>query len=335
MSEEAAFLRAVQANPNDVAVRLVYADWLEERGDPRGEYLRIACALSSPTTTPSGKGPKPRPRRATLWARLQTLRPTLDIKWLARVGGLFHFLAATNARERMDELEHFIEFWYGPWKPEYGEPESRLRKLPLPYPLRRFYAFAGRWPAPDPGHGMEFFYTGAGGHHLHDLDSVKLQRKRLDFFMEYQGDWDGWTLPDEDDPPVWIRGYWEEDAGGQDDEEEGSEKTKQVSSSLSGFLVTHFLMTTLYEWENSPSRSYDERLGKWFRRSRDKTRIWTAEEGGCPSYEGVFYLFAGNILVHQSRSSYRFGALRPAGVKLLEQRLKAHPARRRGRSKRR
>jgi uncharacterized protein (TIGR02996 family) len=38
--EEAAFLAAIAENPDDPAYRLVFADWLEERGDPRGEWLR-------------------------------------------------------------------------------------------------------------------------------------------------------------------------------------------------------------------------------------------------------------------------------------------------------
>jgi uncharacterized protein (TIGR02996 family) len=43
MSDDRAFLRAIREDPEDPARRLVYADWLEERGDPRGEYLRLAC----------------------------------------------------------------------------------------------------------------------------------------------------------------------------------------------------------------------------------------------------------------------------------------------------
>jgi uncharacterized protein (TIGR02996 family) len=37
---EADLLAAVAANPADDATRLVYADWLEDRGDPRGPFLR-------------------------------------------------------------------------------------------------------------------------------------------------------------------------------------------------------------------------------------------------------------------------------------------------------
>jgi uncharacterized protein (TIGR02996 family) len=42
MREEEGFLRAIAAAPMDDLPRLVYADWLEERGDPRSIYLRLA-----------------------------------------------------------------------------------------------------------------------------------------------------------------------------------------------------------------------------------------------------------------------------------------------------
>ena len=45
MSDEAAFLAAIAAEPADDTRRLVYADWLDERGDPRGEYLRLELQL--------------------------------------------------------------------------------------------------------------------------------------------------------------------------------------------------------------------------------------------------------------------------------------------------
>ncbi|HKB04413.1 MAG TPA: TIGR02996 domain-containing protein [Gemmataceae bacterium] len=40
-AEEGAFLRAIYADPADAAPRLVYADWLDERNDPRGEAIRL------------------------------------------------------------------------------------------------------------------------------------------------------------------------------------------------------------------------------------------------------------------------------------------------------
>ena len=58
MSEEQAFLDEITRNPDDDAPRLVYADWLEERGDIRGEYLRLGVKLAG-LARPGSKGRKP------------------------------------------------------------------------------------------------------------------------------------------------------------------------------------------------------------------------------------------------------------------------------------
>jgi uncharacterized protein (TIGR02996 family) len=47
MSEEAALLRAIYANPDDDTPRLVYADWLDEHGQPeRAEFIRVQVELA-------------------------------------------------------------------------------------------------------------------------------------------------------------------------------------------------------------------------------------------------------------------------------------------------
>jgi uncharacterized protein (TIGR02996 family) len=46
MTPDEAFLHVVVESPDDDAPRLVYADWLEERGDPRGEFIRVQCHLA-------------------------------------------------------------------------------------------------------------------------------------------------------------------------------------------------------------------------------------------------------------------------------------------------
>lgn len=38
---------AIRAAPDDRALRLVYADWLMERGDPRGEWLALSCGQAT------------------------------------------------------------------------------------------------------------------------------------------------------------------------------------------------------------------------------------------------------------------------------------------------
>jgi uncharacterized protein (TIGR02996 family) len=42
---EQRFLDAIAKAPDDEDARAVYADWLDERGDPRGEYLRLEAQL--------------------------------------------------------------------------------------------------------------------------------------------------------------------------------------------------------------------------------------------------------------------------------------------------
>jgi uncharacterized protein (TIGR02996 family) len=43
-------LAAVLANPEDDAPRLVFADWLTERGDPRGTFISLQCELARGTS---------------------------------------------------------------------------------------------------------------------------------------------------------------------------------------------------------------------------------------------------------------------------------------------
>ena len=75
MSDELSFLRAVSASPDDDTVRLVYADWLEERNDPRAAFLRLEAAARR-----AGPGGPPALRDALHRSRLG-----FDARWLALV----------------------------------------------------------------------------------------------------------------------------------------------------------------------------------------------------------------------------------------------------------
>jgi uncharacterized protein (TIGR02996 family) len=46
MPDEQSFLDEITAHPDDDVPRLIYADWLEEREDPRGEFIRVQCELA-------------------------------------------------------------------------------------------------------------------------------------------------------------------------------------------------------------------------------------------------------------------------------------------------
>lgn len=67
-AEEAAFVELVCASPEDDVPRLIFADWLDERDDPRGEFIRVQCALARLSQTDPNR-PALLDREATLLAR--------------------------------------------------------------------------------------------------------------------------------------------------------------------------------------------------------------------------------------------------------------------------
>ncbi|QEL14613.1 TIGR02996 domain-containing protein [Limnoglobus roseus] len=75
--EGEAFLRAISAAPNDNTVRLVYADWLEERGDPRSEFVRIQVQVRETARTDESF--------FGLQAREQEVRSRCPAHWVARL----------------------------------------------------------------------------------------------------------------------------------------------------------------------------------------------------------------------------------------------------------
>jgi uncharacterized protein (TIGR02996 family) len=91
------FLAQLLAEPAANDTRLVYADWLEERGDPasaaKAEFLRVTVELTA------GKGP--RGWRKARRRRLQRLAAGLDTDWLAVVSRL----AVENCQGKRAEAE--------------------------------------------------------------------------------------------------------------------------------------------------------------------------------------------------------------------------------------
>lgn len=66
--DEEQLLAAIAADPEDPQAREVYADWLDKRGDLRGEYLRLEALFHA------------------IPAKLVTLAAGFDPTWLTRVG---------------------------------------------------------------------------------------------------------------------------------------------------------------------------------------------------------------------------------------------------------
>lgn len=77
MTEEGDFLAALGSAPRDDAVRLAFADWLEERGDQRAHFLRIDCQLA--------RCPPEDPHAIELRRRLAEQFAGLDTDWVATV----------------------------------------------------------------------------------------------------------------------------------------------------------------------------------------------------------------------------------------------------------
>ncbi len=86
MKDEMGFLDALLENPDDDTTRLIYADWLEERGDIRGQYLRLEHQL------------------AQIPLRLAQLRQQIDPAWLAAVSKSRRLVLVSFRQERKIEV---------------------------------------------------------------------------------------------------------------------------------------------------------------------------------------------------------------------------------------
>jgi uncharacterized protein (TIGR02996 family) len=75
---EEAFLKDIEAHPEDDTPRLIYADWLSDRDDPvraaRGEFIRLQCRLA--------RLPADDPGRPALAARERELLSEFEAEWL-------------------------------------------------------------------------------------------------------------------------------------------------------------------------------------------------------------------------------------------------------------
>jgi uncharacterized protein (TIGR02996 family) len=149
MNAEDPFLPRVLTSPADQRLRLVYADWLEERGDRRGELIRVCAEMAGLRPYDDRYGP--------LRARRNDLRRQVDPAWLSQMGYVptHRPLFTRLPRERHQRwrlVEEFIDVWYGSLKEGDGVPEQELdaaeRRLgrKLPAALREWYALAGNRP---------------------------------------------------------------------------------------------------------------------------------------------------------------------------------------------
>ena len=110
------FLAEILANPKAMEPRLVFADWLSENGDPRGEFIQVQCQLADLDLRDS--------RRIDLEYRLRHLWALHGAQWKSTVAGR-NGIEDCDFQRGMGEsvtmqADHFLE-----------HHESLLRKFPL------------------------------------------------------------------------------------------------------------------------------------------------------------------------------------------------------------
>jgi uncharacterized protein (TIGR02996 family) len=102
MVDERAFLKSILEKPDDDSRKLVYADWLEEQGDPRAEFLRLMVKVRQEQALTAHQ----RERHQELSAELAKLRSEDDQAFHA-------WLADTSRPRRETDLENRIEMLEG------------------------------------------------------------------------------------------------------------------------------------------------------------------------------------------------------------------------------
>jgi hypothetical protein len=99
-----------------------------------------------------------------------------------------------NVEERLWVLQQLVEYWHGSIHPEDGFSEQELEGLTIPYPLQRWYLWAGRRKN-----------IMSGQNFLLDPDKLRTRDGLLEFYVENQYCYQWGTLFEGDDPPVFGR----------------------------------------------------------------------------------------------------------------------------------
>jgi hypothetical protein len=107
----------------------------------------------------------------------------------------------TTVHDRLVVLQHLVDFWHGPIRPEDGMSEADLTSVPLPLPLRWWYRWAGK--RSEVMSGQNHLFVPRDQEHKHGQITVK--GSRIYFYSESQGVYQWSTLPHGDDPPVFGR----------------------------------------------------------------------------------------------------------------------------------
>src|SRR5215470_5491511 len=119
MEQAQAFLQAMLEDPRDLTTRLIFADWLDEHDDPRGELLRLTHLLTQDTDQPNRRDMEDR-LRSLVESSVQPVGPF----WMNSVGmkfawippGVFLMGSPESEPERVwCETQHRMRLTHGLW----------------------------------------------------------------------------------------------------------------------------------------------------------------------------------------------------------------------------
>ena len=133
MNEEEAFLQAMLQDPNDLVLRMVFADWLEERGAPRGELLRLTHTLTQSVDLPHRRQSETR-LQELLAQGMQPIGPfcnnILQMRFAWIPAGTFLMGSPTSERDRFDnEVQHDVRLTKGFWLGVHPVTQAQYQAL--------------------------------------------------------------------------------------------------------------------------------------------------------------------------------------------------------------
>ena len=137
MNSDDAFLRAIANEPSDDAMRLKYADWLDEQDDPRGELLHVQSELEQP--------PADKAAYRELCEREQELVKEVDPVWVQQVR---RYTTAVPCRDMASLVPELVPFARNTTR---LHPHRALAPLPAGVSKiggRFLWPASESWPAP-------------------------------------------------------------------------------------------------------------------------------------------------------------------------------------------
>lgn len=116
MNDHEAFLRAIFKQPEEMTVRLAFADWLDEHDHPGGELIRVRQQLSQDDLSKT--------KRTALARRERKLIAACDQDWLVQLERADWKLRYLRMREEESEAS-WAKFRQGYWTPNAQSAMTR------------------------------------------------------------------------------------------------------------------------------------------------------------------------------------------------------------------